>query len=68
MKLNDRPFVFKYTNSQGDLVAFVISPEISESKSIHMYAQFINGLFIGAYYSITEILKLMDNGYKCTTV
>jgi len=67
MKINEKPFVFKYTNNQEDSIAYVISPDKSEENSIHMYAQFVNGLFIGTYYSIIEIYRLMDNGYKWTT-
>ena len=68
MKINDRPFVFKYTNNEKDIIAFVINPEKSDERRVETYAQFINGLFTGSYYSITEIHRLMDNGYDWKTI
>ena len=65
MTLQGNPIMFKYINNEGNLIQFVINPE--KSSDILRYNQFINGLFVGSIYTITEIRHLMDNGYKWKT-
>ena len=68
MKINDRPYLFKYINHDEDVIVFVIDVQETVNRAVPTYNQFINGLCIGALYSIVEIHRLMDNGYKWTTI
>ena len=68
MKINDRPYLFKYVNRDGDTIVFTIDVQETVNRAIPTYNQFINGLCIGDLYSITEIHRLMENGYEWTTL
>jgi len=68
MNINDRPYLLSYINNEGDLTVFVIDPDVSDANMIQTYNQFINGLFTGNRWTITEVLHLMNNGFKWTKI
>ena len=68
MKLQDNPFLFSYKDYEANEHTFVINPEESDKKNVLIYNQFINGLYTGNRFSITEIHFIMNNGFEWKTV
>lgn len=68
MQIDNKPFLFTYENDRQNIITFVVNVQETIQRGVLTYNQFINGLCIGALYTITEINHMMDNGYEWNTI